>query len=280
MKRKISFAGILLIALSLLLSFVVSADGEIPEERQLPLLVDDADLLSESEESRLLSKLTSLSEKLRCEIAVVTVDSLGGKSAQAYADDFYDYNGYGYGEGDDGMLFLISMGEREWAISTYGIGYYALTDDALDAIENNVISYLSSGHYYEAFSQFADACDSYVRYYYSSDDVDEDDPWIDEITPEPTSPVTHAIVALLISFVISLIVVSTMKSKLKSVRFQSSANAYIVPGSMVLANSNDVFLYSNVVKTRRESSSSSSHSGGGYHSSSSGRSHGGRSGHF
>ena len=279
MKRKFGFAAILLIVLSFLLSFAVSAEAEIPEERQLPLLVDDADLLSDFEESLLLNKLTSLSEKLRCEIAVVTVDSLGGKSAQDFADDFYDYNGYGYGSDDDGVLFLISMGEREWAISTYGIGHYALTDSALDAIENNVISYLSRGDYYEAFSQFADACDSYVRYYYSSDNVDEDDPWIREITPQPTSPGTHAIAAFLIAFVISLIVVSVMKSKLKSVRFQSGAGMYVVPNSMILSNSNDIFLYSNVVKTRRESSSSSS-SGGGSHTSSSGRSHGGRSGHF
>ena len=42
----------------------------------------------------------------------------GGKTAEAYADDYYDYNGYGYGENDDGLLLLVSMGEREWAITT------------------------------------------------------------------------------------------------------------------------------------------------------------------
>lgn len=44
------------------------------------------------------------------------------------ADDFYDYNGYGYGEEGDGIIFLISMEERKWQISTCGFGITAFTD--------------------------------------------------------------------------------------------------------------------------------------------------------
>ena len=91
----------------------------VPEERQLPRLVDNAGLLNGFEAEQVLEYLDQVSEKQKMDIAVVTVPSLGGKDVQAYADDFYDDNGYGMGEDDDGILLLISMSEREWAMTTY-----------------------------------------------------------------------------------------------------------------------------------------------------------------
>ena len=66
--------------------------AQIPEDRQLPLLVDNADLLTDEEESELEAQLDEVSERQAFDVAVVTVDSLEGKTAEAYADDFYDYN--------------------------------------------------------------------------------------------------------------------------------------------------------------------------------------------
>ena len=281
-----------LIALLLLcLPFTVSAD-EIPAERQLPLLVDDADILTDTEEAMLLNRLERLSESLRCDIAVITVATLGEyDDAQALADDWYDYNGYGYGSNDDGALFLIAMTERQWAISTYGTPHYAITDPALDEIEGTVVPLLSDGSYYQAFSAFADACDSYIRYYRDSGTEYEEgsNPWADNSWVAPilnagkTTPnyFLRAVVSIAIGAIIAFIVVGRMKSKLKSVGFQSGAKAYIVPGSLAVKQSSDVFLYKNVSRVRRETESSSSGShGGGTHTSSSGRSHGGRSGGF
>lgn len=85
-------------------------------------------------------------------MAIVTVNSLDGKTAQAYADDYYDYNGYGYGENDDGILLLISMGERKWAISTYGYCHLtAFTDAGISYISNEFQRKLSSGKYASGF---------------------------------------------------------------------------------------------------------------------------------
>lgn len=86
------------------------------------------DLFTADEETELLSKLDEISERQKCDVAVVTVEGLEGKTPEAYADDFYDYNGYGYGEERDGIIFLISMEERKWQISTCGFGITAFTD--------------------------------------------------------------------------------------------------------------------------------------------------------
>ena len=115
--------------LTILFSLIIAVMFALPvsAERTLPLLIDDANLLTANEYDTLLEILEDVSTRGQCEVAVVTVNSLGSKSAMAYADDFFDDNGYGYGDNDDGVLLLISMGEREWHITTHGYGTIALT---------------------------------------------------------------------------------------------------------------------------------------------------------
>ena len=44
---------------------------------------------------------------------IVTSNNLNGKSQQDYADDYFDYNGYGVGEDKSGLLLLIDMDDRK-----------------------------------------------------------------------------------------------------------------------------------------------------------------------
>lgn len=132
----------------------------IPDTRQLPRLVDQADLLSSSEERALLKELDEVSERLGFDVVVVTAMTLGGKSPRAYADDFFDYNGYGFGSAADGALLLVSMEDRDWWISTYGYGITAITKAGISYIGEKLVPYLKGGKYAEAFSAYADWCES------------------------------------------------------------------------------------------------------------------------
>ncbi len=248
---------IFVLTLSGLISLTLLAFG-ISAERTLPLVVDSADLLTSSEEASLEALLTEISDKHQIEIAVVTVNSTNGKSAESYADDFYDYNGYGWGENYDGALLLIDIGSREWHITTHGAGAYYLDDYSLYEIEEAFINDLSSGWYYDAFTTFASKCDFYIE----NDEV---------------SAVSFILPSIIVGFIISLIVVSVMKSGMKTVRPASGAADYMVRDSLNLRMSSDRYLYTNVVRTRKQSSSNGSSS---MHRSSSGRSHGGRGGRF
>lgn len=277
-KKKIWYSLLSVLWIFILICPVMAS--EIPSERQKPLLVDEACLLTEEESSVLLDKLEDISQRYKNEVGIVTVNSLEGKTVEAYADDYYDYNGYGYGENDDGLLLLISMGEREWAISTYGYSHTtAFTDAGLEYIRGEFQSKLSRGEYAKAFTCFADQCDDFLRQAATGEPYD-----VGNMPKEKVSPFwlyTDLVVAFLISFRI----VKTKSGNLKSVKKQESAKAYERSGSLSLQRSTDSFVNRIVtqrtIKDKKSSSSASSGSGGSSsHTSSSGRSHGGTSGKF
>ncbi len=252
--------------------FTAAPPREIPSQRLLPLLVDNAGLLSAEDAAALSAKLDEISTRQQFEVAVVTVNSTEGKTPQAYADDFYDYNGYGYGENDDGCLLLVSMEERDWYITAYGFGSTAITDAGREYMSEQFLPYLSDGDYAEAFSEFADLCDDYVRQAKTGEPYDIGN------MPNPIGVGTVIIISVIFGLLAAFIPVLIMKAKLKSVHFQSTADNYIRDNSLNITTSHDTFLYSNVARTERPTQNSSGGSSG--HTSSSGRTHTGGGGKF
>ncbi|MGN0379657.1 MAG: TPM domain-containing protein [Butyrivibrio sp.] len=237
----------------------------------MPRLVDNADLLTDSEESTLLSRLDEISLRQQADIVVVTVDTLNGKTPMEYADDFYDYGGYGR----DGVLLLVSMEERDWYISTSGYGITAITDAGIEYISDKFRSGLSDGNYAEAFETYAKLCDEFFTQAKTGKPYDTGN-----MPKEPFSIVRNLIFALVVGFVISLIVTGVMKGKLKTVRFQSAAGCYIKANSMNVTECRDMFLYAHVDRRAIPKETSGSSGGSATHTSSSGNTHGGGGGKF
>ena len=236
-------------------------------------LVDEADLLDSDEYSAVKDKLDEISERQEFDVVIVTVESIGTKTPRAFADDYYDENGYGFGSDHDGILLLISMEERDWYISTCGYGITAFTDAGIDYIGEELVYWMSDGYYKDAFNTFADLCDKFVTQARTGEPYDGD-----FMPKEPFEPVITLIICLVIAFVISLIVTGVMKGKLKSVAHQTRAAEYVRPGSMNITCANEFFLYRTMSRVPRPKESSSS--GSSTHTSSSGRSHGGGGGKF
>lgn len=239
-------------------------------------VVDNADLLTQTEENELSEKLQDISEELQFDVVVVTTNSTGSKTATEYADDYFDYNGYGRGSNNDGALFLVDMGDRKWAISTSGYGIEAIVDSALNDMEEEIVPYLKSGDYDGAFNEFADLTYDIVN------DAKNGKSYSNSTTSTTKNHKnigTNLIVAFSIGAGISLIIILVYRSKLKPVKFQKEAKEYIVPGSFNLRRSDDVFLYFNITKVPIPKNNDSDDSGS-FHSSSSGSSHGGSSGSF
>lgn len=125
-------------------------------------LADFAQLLSTESRIDLETKLADASNALQFDLVIVTTYSLDGKTAEQYADDYFDNNQFGVGSNRDGALLLISLGTREWHISTSGKGITALPDSVLEQIGKDIQSGLMSGNYAKAFSIFIEDCKAYV----------------------------------------------------------------------------------------------------------------------
>lgn len=240
-------------------------------------IADWAELLTEEEEAELSDRLDEISERQQVDIVVVTVDSLEGESPSDYADDFYDYNDYGFGEERDGILFLLSMEERDWYISTSGYGITAVTDAGREYMSEKFLPCLSDGEYAQAFQIFAEQCDDYITQARAGTPYDTDN-----VPQEPFSPLGALIIALAVGFVTALIATGIMRLGLHSVHSQSSADDYVKRDSLRLTKDYELFLYRNVSRRERPKENTSSGSPGGSttHVSSSGRTHGGGGGKF
>ena len=275
--------GILSLIIAILLAVpfctpAFAADGSAAR------LNDFAGLLDDSEEQILLANLNEISERQQFDLVAVITDDLGGLDCMNYADDFFDCNGFGYGEGCDGALLLISMepGNHACWISTSGYGVTALTDAGIDYVLDTIVDdYLVYDDFYGAIDSFANLCDSFVTQAKNSAPYDigsmPGEPLPDEPLPDESFSTELVLPWIAFSLVFGLIVaairIASMKSKMKSVRMQAAAGNYVKENSLAITDSSEIFLYSNISRVKIETSSSGG--GSSTHTSSSGRSHGG-----
>ncbi|MBE6625671.1 MAG: TPM domain-containing protein [Ruminococcaceae bacterium] len=261
--RKVYIYLVMLICLTLVIPTVCTATAY----NQPDYVTDNAGVLTKGEISSLCVKLEEISDRHSVSVAVFITDDMVDPDSgreftdiDEYAEYLFDNYSYGYGETDDGILFVISLGGRDWCVFAAGYGDTVMNSRGFDQVENEIIPYLSDGEYYRAFSHFGDVCDELITDSYGSSVTSGK--WI--------------LTCFIVGLVISIITVGIMASMNKSVRYGVSANSYIVNGSFSLTEKQDIFLYRNVMRTPRQTSESSrgSRSGG----SSSGRSS--RSGKF
>ena len=241
-------------------------------------LNDDADLLSDAEEAALLERLNTLSEQLQFDVVVVTAKSIGTRTPMEFADDYYDYNGFGFdGKDKDGCLLLISMADRDWWVSTRGEGITALDSDYfIDYLEiDEFYNDLKDGDYNSCFLRFTDLVEDFVT------EARENKPY----SPQHRyNDLQNKLIGVVISLVIGLVIAAIVtlakrRSYLHAVQSKAGAGEYLVNGSVRLLRQDDRFINTAVTRTRRVQESSSSSSGGS-HTSSSGASHGGGGGKF
>ena len=271
---------ILLICVLLLPILALSASGQTNS-----YVSDNAGLLLPEEIMALEEKAAELASDYNIDPVILIVDSLGGVSAQDYAEDYYDNTSYR----EDGVLFLLSMAEREWYISTSGTVIYELTDYGIQQIGETVVPCLAEEYWYTGFYYFLDSLPYYLDAYetgvpvdgYADDSGDYYHGEQEEILYYEKENSPNFFYSLLAGIAAAGISIAVMRVSMNTKRPQRSACAYMDDGSWNLYQHRDLFLYSNVTKTRRQENNSSGKGGGSsVHRSSAGRRHGGGGGKF
>lgn len=250
----------------------------IPGERQLARVVDNAGVLTEEELAALNARADEVSEAQQCDVSVVFVSGTDGKDIKNFAFDFYDYNGYGYGVNDDGVMLVVDVAGRNYQCITHSFGAYAFTDAGQEYADDYYVPHLSDNDWNGAADEFITVADRLLTSARNGAPVDTDN-----MPKESFNPLI-ILVDLVIGFVLALIPVGAMKRQLKSVGEKRNAASYVRRDSFRLVRSSDRFVRRYVTKVARPKENNNSHGGGGggtsFSKSSSGRSFGSHGGKF
>lgn len=288
----------LLFALILTVSFSLFASAT---DFASSFVVDDADLLSEGEEVILADIIGKINFEHDINIVIHTTEDTDGLYIEDYADNFYD-NGSYY---SDGLVFVISMAERDYYTSTCGYLVDSLPAYDIDSICEPVVPYLSSAQYYEAFELYLERLNSYLSgeysydYGYDSEGVFPGDYYTDDdyysdyngdyIYTSGSSSVLDSVFAreiilIIAAVIIAVVITMILKSKMNTAVKKHDADDYIVQGSFNLEISRDAFVGSHTsrraIPKNNNNHGSRPGGGGGVRVSSGGVRHGGSGGKF
>jgi uncharacterized protein len=229
---------------------------------------DFADLFTNAEEETLYNEIQEYIKKTNLDFALVTIDENNKTSAQAYADDFYDYNDFGISETYDGILFLIDMDTREIYMSTTGKAQTKYSDYEIEQLLDKVYMYMTDKEYYtgtkifiKAATSFANIDSSQKSYVIGNDGtVKRYIPWLGIF-----------IFATIATTIVMVIMVKLNKMVMKS----TSSREYLKKDTLKLEKVSDILIHTFTNRVRIQESSSSRSGGSSSHFGSSGISHGG-----
>ena len=129
---------------------------------------DQAGLFSETEIIQLEEKIAQCRKSTKMDVVIVSAYADEERSAEEYADDYYDYGGFGVGKKASGVLLLYYMdgpGQPggECYISTAGTMINMLTDERIESILDDVYGDLGNRDFAGATEHFLEDVKAYVK---------------------------------------------------------------------------------------------------------------------
>ena len=245
-----------ILALLLLLLLLLCVPSALADTNRV---IDEADVLTASEESALEEAITFIREAYSFDVVVLTKTSISGRTAHYYAADYFEAQGYGYGDKKDGIIVLLvtgaAAGDRDMGIASHGRGEKVFDINEIYAIEDAILPALRASNYGKGMTQFVELVGDRLNDFTSTNRTKRVAPFI-----------------LLGGLVIGLIVAFVLKGQMKSARRKSDASSYVREGSFNLSRVQDIYLYTTTTRRRIETQSSGggSRGGGGFTTSSGG----------
>lgn len=259
------FPGIIILAVAMLALLLWRAPDLSAWAAPTEYLFDHAGLFSESEKEKLSKKLDKIRDEKGLDAVIVTTNSTGGKTAMDYADDFLDEGGYGCGDENSAILFLLDMGGRELYISTQGAATEYFSDARIEVMLNHIYDKAADGNYYKAASVFTEDALLYMNV-------------APDLEPKKTQTVTRVLLMLFISCLVGTVAAAIAGVVAgKGTRVRVHGGDYLVDASVRLVEERDILVNSITTSRKIETHTNNSSGGGGSstHVSSGGVTHGG-----
>lgn len=146
-----------------ILSALASAAQTFPETPD-HLVNDYTNTLTADQVAQLEQKLVAFNDSTSTQIAVVIIRSLEGYDVSDYAVRLAEKWGIGGKENNNGVLLLVSLGDRKVTIQT-GYGVEGALPDAIARriISNEITPNFKNGNYFQGIDQGTNAIISYTR---------------------------------------------------------------------------------------------------------------------
>lgn len=239
-------------------------DGETPaatEQGSTPMehIFDLCDLLPYEKWQELESRAKTFTERHHCGIYFALVEDFteyGDDGVYLTTAQLYHNSGLGYGEGRDGIIVLLSMAERNYAMFVYGTyAEYAFDEYGQEELEGYFLEDFGRDDWAGGISHYLNACHEFLT------KAEAGEPVRESIWPV-------AVLMLGLGSVVAGIVCFWFLRGMKTVRPKSKADVYVAAGGLHLTAQRDQYERTVTTRTKiqKESSSGSnthSESGGG-----------------
>lgn len=139
-------------------TLVVPTNAVQKEEFDEVLVFDNGNILRRGQEGQIRERLKTVSQDFQVYLYLVTEASIGDHDALAYAEHYFHANDLGCGDKKDGILLLLCMDRREWAIYGNGLGKQAVADGRARMIGEKIRPALIERDYVEALTIFGAEC--------------------------------------------------------------------------------------------------------------------------
>lgn len=227
---------------------------------------DDASILSYHENAEFEGRANILYQTWGCEVYIITFESLMGYEAWELNELLYYELVSEYGAGEDVIMLLLAMEERQYDILAHGYGNTVFTDYGKDVMAERFLDNFAADDWYGGFSDYLDTCEEFLKMAAYGEPFD-----IGSEGDSFGSNVIGVIIAVLVSCVIALLVCLAFRAQMKTARLATEAHKYAK--NLVLKNQYDRFSHRDIKRVYNPPQENNSGSSGGTTVNSGGFSH-------
>lgn len=216
---------------------------------EMKYIFDVSDLLGYEEWRELESRAGAYSQNHHCGIYFALVDDYtdyGDGSVYQVTYEIYHQMQLGMGDNRDGIIVLLSMEERHYAMFVYGdYAEYAFNEFGQEKLEEKFLGDFGHDDWYGGIANYLDACDEFLTMAEAGEPV------------RPPYELYFFAIAVLACLAAG-IVCHWLVCNMKGVRQKAEANAYIAKDGLHLEIQRDQFIRTSVTRSRIEKESSGS----------------------
>ena len=238
MKKK----GILSLLLALCLVLSLGGAALASNQITMPYVTDAVGLLSNEEIMALEQQAGQIEDSYGCAPYILVVEDF-----RVYEDTYdvreagmnlYERWGLGYGPEKNGLLLMLSMAERDYALVTYGsVTHQAFTDYGQEALREQFLDNFHNDDWVGGFRDYLDGCAWLLE------QARNGTPYDVNTAPKGFNPLI-----LVIPLVLALVVCLVLTGQMKTAKRKTEAGDYMVPNGVEMRVVQDIFTHRTVTR--------------------------------